>query len=152
MNIKTKEIYSEVCQILDLLGNEYVDKLPNSLLDMLKEKRDINYNPKYTDNIPLDKQNIRKETISIIALLHLNYWCENEHERIEIEQILKKNEDKYQEELRKKYNPDNIFKRHKKEKYPEVVVKNEVAIVEYKESILRKLVNKVKNILHLLVI
>ena len=32
MNIKTKEIYSEVYQVLNLLGNEYIDKLPTSLI------------------------------------------------------------------------------------------------------------------------
>ena len=39
MNIKTKEIYSEVYQVLNLLGNEYIDKLPTSLINMLKKKR-----------------------------------------------------------------------------------------------------------------
>ena len=81
MNIETKEIYSELYQILNLLGAQYIDKLPKSLVNMLEEKRDINYNPKYIDDLPLLKQNIRKETISIIVLLHLNYWCENEDEK-----------------------------------------------------------------------
>ena len=39
MNVKTKEIYSEVYQVLTLLGNEYIEKLPSSLFNMLKEKR-----------------------------------------------------------------------------------------------------------------
>lgn len=112
MNRKTKEIYSEVYQVLNFLGNEYIDKLPKSLFNMLEKKRDINYEPKYTEDIPLNKQNIKKETISIIALLHLNYWCENENEKFELKQIFKNNEDMYENELRKKYNPDNIFKKH----------------------------------------
>ena len=58
MNIKTKEIYSEVYQVLNLLGNEYIDKLPNRLFNLLKEKRNVNYNPQYTEDIPLNKQNI----------------------------------------------------------------------------------------------
>lgn len=41
MNIKTKEIYSEVYQVLNLLGNEYIDKLPTSLINMLKEKEKL---------------------------------------------------------------------------------------------------------------
>ena len=61
MNIETKETYSEVYQILNLLGNEYINKLPKSLFNMLEEKRDINYNPKYTDDIPLNKQNIKRK-------------------------------------------------------------------------------------------
>lgn len=142
MNRKTKEIYSEVYQVLNLLGNEYIDKLPKSLFNMLEKKRDINYEPKYTEDIPLNKQNIKNETISIIALLHLNYWCENENEKYELKQIFKNNEDMYENELRKKYNPDNIFKKHAQEK----IIKNEVALVEYKESIFKRLINKIKSL------
>ena len=90
MNIKTKEIYSEVYQILNLLGNEYKNKLPVSLINMLTEKREINYNPNYTEDRPLSEQNIKKETIAIIVLLYLNYWCENENEVLEAKHILKK--------------------------------------------------------------
>lgn len=145
MNIKTKEIYSEVYQVLNLLGNEYIDKLPKSLFNMLEEKRDINYEPKYTEDIPLNKQNIKNETLSIIALLHLNYWCENVNEKNELNQMLKNNEDRYQDELRKKYDPDNIFKKRVQEN----IIKKEVALVEYKEPIFRKLINKIKNIFHM---
>ena len=38
MNRKTKEIYSEVYQVLNFLGNEYIDKLPKSLVNMLEKK------------------------------------------------------------------------------------------------------------------
>lgn len=150
MNIKTKETYSELYQILNLLGNEYIGKLPNSLFNMLKEKRDINYNPQYTVDKPLNKQNVKKETISIIALLHLNYWCENENEKFEIKQILKNNEDRYQEELRKRYNPDDIFKKQNKDKnITDNVISNETAMIEYKESIFKKFINKIKSIFHI---
>lgn len=142
MNIKTKEIYSEVYQVLNLLGNEYIDKLPKSLFNMLEEKRNINYEPKYTEDLPLNKQNIKKETLSIIALLHLNYWCENANEKNELNQMFKNNEDRYQDELRKKYDPDNIFKKHVQEN----IIKNEVGLVEYKESIFKRLINKIKSL------
>lgn len=146
MNIETKEIYSELYQVLKLLGNEYIDKLPKSLFNMIEEKRNMHYNPKYTENIPLNKQNIKKETISILALLHLNYWCENEKEKYELNQILKNNEIRHQDELRKKYNGDNIFKKHGQEN----MIKNEVNLVEYKkESIFKRFIKKVKNILHI---
>lgn len=142
MNIETKEIYSEVYQVLNLLGNEYINKLPKSLFNMLEEKRNINYEPKYTEDLPLNKQNIKKETISIIALLHLNYWCENASEKSELNQMFKNNEDRYQDELRKKYDPDNIFKKHVQEN----IIKNEVSLVEYKESIFKRLINKIKSL------
>ena len=145
MNIKTKEIYSEVYQVLNLLGNEYIDKLPKSLLNMLKEKRDINYNPQYIEDIPLNKQNIKKETLAILALLHLNYWCENEKEELELKQVLKNNEDKYQQEIRNKYNPENMFIKNKREK----IVENQVSMIEYKEPLFKKIISKIKSIFHI---
>lgn len=145
MNIKTKEIYSEVYQVLNLLGNEYIDKLPKSLLNMLKEKRDINYNPQYIEDIPLNKQNIKKETLAILALLHLNYWCENEKEKLELKQVLKNNEDSYQQEIRNKYNPENMFIKNKREK----IVENQVSLIEYKEPLFKKIISKIKSIFHI---
>ena len=145
MNIKTKEIYSEVYQVLNLLGNEYINKLPNSLLNMLKEKRNINYNPQYIEDIPLNKQNIRKETLAIIALLHLNYWCDNEKEKLELKQILKNNEDRYQQEFRNKYNPEDIFKKNKQEN----IVENQVSMIEYKEPLFKRFISKIKSIFHM---
>lgn len=145
MNIKTKEIYSEVYQVLNLLGNEYIDKLPNSLFNMLKEKRNTNYNPQYIEDIPLNKQNIRKETLAIIALLHLNYWCDNEKEKLELKQILKNHEDKYQQELRNKYNSEDIFKK----RIQENIVKNQVSMIEYKEPLFKRFISKIKSIFHM---
>ena len=150
MNIKTKEIYSEVYQILNLLGNDYIDKLPTSLINMLREKREINYNPEYTDDIPLNEQNIKKETMSIITLLYLNYWCEDENEKLEVKQILKSNEDNYQLERRERYNPDNIFKNYKQEsKKVEANIDDETSMMPYKKSIFRKIINKLKSALHI---
>lgn len=150
MNIKTKEIYSEVYQVLNLLGNDYIDKLPTSLINMLKEKREINYNPEYTDAIPLNEQNIKKETMAIIALLYLNYWCEDENEKLEIKQILKSNEDRYQLELRKRYNLDNIFKNYEQEsKKVEADIDDKTSMIPYKKSILKKIINKLKSAFHI---
>ena len=133
MNIKTKEIYSEVYQVLNLLGNEYIDKLPTSLINMLKEKREINYNPQYTDDIPLNEQNIKKETISIIVLLYLNYWCKNDNEISEVKNVLKENENKYQVEPREKHNPDNIFSnQHRNSSIDNAQNNQELSLIERK--------------------
>ena len=72
----------------------------------------------------------------------MNYWCENVNEKNELKQMFKNNEDRYQDELRKKYDPDNIFKKHIQEN----IIKNEVSLVEYKESIFKRLINKIKSL------
>lgn len=99
MENTVKDIYSEVYAILNMLGKEYINKLPNDIYNIIKEEKSTEYNPVYETTVALDKQDVKKETISIIAFLHLNYWC-NEEEKIKLRELFDENEDKYQEELK----------------------------------------------------
>lgn len=148
MNVQTQEIYSEVYSILNLLGESYIKKLPISLFNMIKEEKRQDYNPKYDSKINLEQQNIKRETLSMIALFHLNYWCNSDEEKNELKTLFKTNEEKHQAEIREKYNPDNLFKKRSLQQ-EENVVTNEVAMVEYKESIFKRFINKIKNIFHI---
>ena len=143
MDIQTQEIYSEVYSLLKLLGENYIKKLPVDLFEMIGEERNKNYNPRYNWQISLEKQKIKKETLSMIALLHINYWCNSDKEKSELQEIFKTNEEKYQEEIREKYNPDNIFKSLdlKQEKKT-----TEMIIIKEKKSFIERLLNKIKNI------
>lgn len=151
MNAQTQEIYSEVYSILNLLGESYIKKLPVSLFNMIKDERKQDYNPKYDSIVNLEQQNIKRDSLSMIALLHLNYWCNSDEEKNELKKLFKTNEEKHQAEIREKYNPDNLFKKHDKEiKVEENTTKNAVAMLEYKESIFKKFINKIKSIFHIL--
>lgn len=151
MNVQTQEIYSEVYSILNLLGESYIDKLPVSLFNMIKEERKQDYNPKYDSTINLEQQNIKRDSLSMIALFHLNYWCNSDEEKNEIKKLFKTNEEKHQAEIREKYNPDNLFKKRTEEiKTEENTIENAVAMVEYKESIFKRFINKIKSIFHIL--
>ena len=97
MENTVKDIYSEVYAILNMLGKEYINKLPKDIYNIIKEEKSTEYNPVYETTVTLDKQDVKKETISIIAFLHLNYWC-NEEEKIKLRELFDENEDKYQEE------------------------------------------------------
>lgn len=145
MNENTMKVYSEVYQVLNVLGNEYISRLPKSLYNMLEEKRDITYNPQYNMEITLNRQNINKESLNILALMHYNYWCNNQDEKNELQNILKNNEELHEENLRKKYNPEDLFK-NKKNNYTNVDAVNNTAIIEYKENVFRRIINKIKNI------
>lgn len=150
MDIKTKETYSEVYSILNMLGENYITKLPSKLYQMIKEEKSNEYNPQYDSTIALEQQNIKKESISMIALFHLNYWCSSPEEKQELKELFKDNEVKYQAELREKYNPDNIFKNRNHSTLNEEKEANEsVAMVEYKESIFKKIINKILGFLKL---
>lgn len=145
MDTKTKEIYSEVYEILILLGDRFINELPNELFELIKKEKLDSYNPIYDLNTSLEEQNIKKESIAMIALFYLNYWCESEEEKNELKKKFQENEDKYQKELREKYNPDNLFKNKRIEK-EEI---EEVSIIKYKKSFFRIIIDKIKNILRI---
>ncbi len=114
MNIKTKETYSEVYSILNMLGDNYKNKIPTNLLNMINEERLESYNPQYVIMKRINEQNISRDSLSIIALLYLNYWCNTPEERQNLKQLLRSNEEIYKKETKEKYNTDNLFKvRHK---------------------------------------
>lgn len=148
MNVQTQEIYSEVYSILNLLGESYIKKLPVSLFNMIKEEKRQDYNPKYDSKINLEQQNIKRETLSMIALFHLNYWCNSDEEKNELKTLFKTNEEKHQVEIREKYNPDNLFKKRNSQQ-EENIITNEASMVEYKEPFFKGIFNKIKRMFHI---
>lgn len=151
MDIETKEIYSEVYSVLNMLGDSYITKLPSSLYKMIKEEKLNEYNPYYDSSIELEQQNIRKESISMIALFHLNYWCSSSEEKQKLKELFKDNEVKYQKELREKYNPDNIFKKQTREKNTNIEKPENTPteLIEYKESFFTIFKRFIFRILHI---
>lgn len=116
------EASAEINEILKYLPKEEVEKIPSKLREFFKEVSSKDYVTNINPNMPLDKQQIKEKTKDIIALIYRNYWCSGE-ERKEIDQKLIENDRKFEEELREKYNPDNIFKNNvttTKKEEPEV--------------------------------
>lgn len=150
MDIKTRETYSEVYSILNMLGETYIIKIPSKLYQMIKEEKLNEYNPKYDSTLALEQPNIKNETLSMIALFHLNYWCDSQEEKQELKDLFNENEIKYQEELKEKYSPDNLFKKYKEEVAKDTqTTTNEVAIVKYKENVFKKIINKILSLFKL---
>lgn len=143
MDQKTKEIYSEVYEILNQMGDRFISKLPNKLFELIKNEKLDSYNPKYNLDVPLEEQNIKEDTIDMIALLYLNYWCEDEEEKRELSKVFQENEEKHQKELNEKYNTDNLFKNRKTEENG----KKEVSLMKYKKSLFWMIIDKIKQIL-----
>lgn len=116
------EASAEINEILKYMPKEEVEKIPSKLREFFKEVASKDYVTNINPDLPLDEQQIKEKTKDIIALIYRNYWC-SEEERKELDQKLIENDRKFEEELREKYNPGNIFKNNvtttKKEK-PEV--------------------------------
>ena len=146
MNEETKEIYSEVYSVLNMLGEKYISKIPKSLFNFIKQEKNNDYNPVYSKNVLLSKQKIKRKSLSLIAIMHLNYWCDTEEEKKELKEIFKKNQEKHDAYIKEKYSVDKLFEKPKTETKKEIPSTNEVAMVEYKENVFKKILNKIKNI------
>ena len=148
MKSEEKIAYKQVITILDNMEPEYKEKIPKKLVKLFEENSAENYEFHLDLTRPLQEQELNSKTLALLAMLNLNYWCETEEEKQELIKHYTENERKYQEELRKKYNTDNIFQKNNRENKQEKTTEEQVALVEHKESVIRKLINKIKSIFH----
>ena len=142
MENKSQLAYSEVDAILDMLETEAVEKIPLKVREFFKNEKDKNYIPKISEDFSeIENMELMRETICLLTILDINYWCETEKEKQFVLNKLKENDRIKEEELREKYNPDNIFKN--KNNTQEIV-----AMVEYKEpNFIKRILNKILSFL-----
>lgn len=137
--------YAEVDEILNLLEDEYVNKIPKKVRNFFKEEKINDYKPEIDVEIPLTEQNLKRETMVILAILNLNYWCESESEKQQFLNELAENE-KEKKELEEKYNPDNLFK-NKKHDSIEATYKGtteNLSLAQYKKpSLYKRILEKI---------
>lgn len=139
MNIQTKEMYSEVYGILETLGEKYINRLPKDLYELIKVSKSNAYSPKYDlESISQDKS-IKRESLSMIALFHLNYWCDTEEEKEELKALFKKNDEKNSALKRANYNLSNVL--NKEEKIEEKTTETSLVKAE-KENLFFKIIKK----------
>lgn len=135
-----KKAFSEVDMILDLIDSEMKNKVSANFIKFIKEEKDNNYKPNINPELPLEEQNILPETIDILALLKLNYWC-NEEEKKELLKVLNKNEQQFQKEAKEKYDIDKLLKTNKTKEIINLPEKGE------SENFIKKLIKFIKNII-----
>lgn len=126
---------TEIKCLLKYFPINYIKKLPTKLLETIYKNSDEKYNIDVDLKKDLKNQNISKKTKDMLAVLTYNYWS-SENEKQEIIERLNENENNYQKEMRKKYNPDTLFK-NKVSKAE--LAENSGTIVEYKESVFAKI-------------
>lgn len=135
--------YAEVYEILNLLEDEYVEKIPEKVRNFFKEERFEEYKPEIKVDVPLTKQNLKRETMVLLAILNLNYWCETEEEKQEFLNELAQNE-KEKKELEEKYNPDNLFKNKTKNSNTNNLYEENLQMIEYKKpNLIKRLLEKI---------
>ena len=142
LSINARQAYSEIDEFLGLLSIDQRNMIPQKLRELFSQEKDKEYIKGIDPNIPIKDQNLKEETLGLIALLNLQYWCQNEIEKERLKKIYAKNEEEYQKMLQEKFNLDNLFK--KKETIVEEKEQVEcLQMVEYKEPLFKKIINRI---------
>ena len=146
ISVTYKNAMAEVLEYLKGIKKEDINKIPKNFLNYLEENASKDYECNFDYTKSLKDLALLDESKAIISVICLNYWCDTNAQKENFKSNLIKNETKYQEKLKEKYNPDNLFKK----KGPKNIVKEELpketSIVEYKENWFKKFINKIKKI------
>ena len=139
--------YTEVLEMIKHLPENEYNKIPKEKIEFWERNKDNKYKFVINPQIELEKQNISIEANSIIVTIFRDYFATNlQKEKLKI--ILEQNENKYQEQLREKYNPDNLFENRKKECMNPYVEKNtSLFVVKREENFFKYLLNYVKKLI-----
>lgn len=145
MKEEYREAFSEVEQILNLMPTNLSNKIPARFKNIISSEKSKTYTPRISE--PFEECELKEETTIVLAVIYRDFLCSKE----EREELLERDRNKlleFEEELRKKYNPDNLFKnKNNSSENIQDNISTETAMVEYKEkNFLQKLFDKIKNL------
>lgn len=130
--------YTEVYTILQDLNTEEYNKIPPEIIKAIEENMNEEYEYELDEDLELKNQPMLPETKAILFNLFRDYLATPEQK----EKIIKmQNEERQKSELKKQqqYNA-NVFQNKTKEN-----INQSKELIEYKESIFIKLINKIKS-------
>lgn len=139
----TSQVCNEVYDIIYNMETELFNKIPKGFINIIEQNRDTNFNCNIDYSKSINEQELQRETRIILSLIYRDYLCsENERKKI----VEQDNEElrQMEQELREKYNPDNLFKN----KQNVNIEQPEIQLIKYeKVNFFTKIINKIKNIL-----
>ena len=103
------QAYAEVDYIINHMNQKYREKVPPKMLAFFSELKDPNHVININPYVPLQNQGLKRYTLEIIALLHLKYWCEDEERKKELYNIMLRNQEKLEEQMRDRYSVEKLI-------------------------------------------
>lgn len=146
MTNELAKAYTEVLEILKYLPADEYTKIPSEEIEFYENHKDCNYIYNYNPKNTIKSQNISREANAILVTIFRDFFATYEQKE-KLNNILNANEQKYQGELRKKHNPDNIFKNKVFSQTYQVDNELNNAMVEHKNTFGNKILIKIKKLL-----
>lgn len=134
--------YTEVYTILQELNEEEYSKIPPEVLETIEANINKEYEFMLDDELELKEQQILPETKAILFNLFRDYLATTEQK----EKIIKmQNEERQKRELKKQHNYNVDVFQNKTKISTKPIENQDNELIEYRESIFTKIVNKIKN-------
>lgn len=135
--------YKEIYEILKIFPHELVSKIPQEKITFFQNNMDANYEYNISKET-FDGRTMLRETQAILTILFRDYWA-TPAQKEKILNYEKTYRSSLQENSKVKYSSDNLFKKQETltEQSNEKAV--ETALVEHKESFVKKIINKFLN-------
>lgn len=141
-----KKAFVEVEAVLKCLNYDDYNKIPKNLINEIEKNEDEEYNYEYNENLEYYKWDFMPETKALLYNIFKNYLATEkqieflrEKERLEI--------NKLEEEKKKKYDVENLFKNNMVENNQQEKSNKECnKIVKYKESFIKRIFRQIKSI------
>ena len=145
MKEEYREAFSEVEQIINLMPFNLVNRIPSGFKKIIQSEKSKTYIPNITE--PIEQSALKTETTIILAVIYRDFLCSKE----EREKLIERDTNKlveFENELRERYNSDNIFKNKKVQHETNCnKTSQETAIIEYKnKNFLQKIFDKIKHL------
>lgn len=137
-----KNAYTEVYTILQNLNEEEYNKIPPEIIEAIRINKNEDYEYELDDDLELKDHQMLPETKAILFNLFRDYLATPEQK----EKIIRmQNEERQKNELKKKQQYDNDVFANKAKENIKTKEKEPVEIIEYKENIFKRILNKIKN-------
>jgi len=139
----------EVDVILNHLSDSDYNKIPQEVIRAIKDNMDKEYTWELDKSKPLEEQELSRDTIAFLSYINMEYLL-NDKQKEYMQKLHEKNEQEnqkqeYSNDIKSDYN--DLFKRNNKvnEELKNTDKIEETALVEYKESFFKKMINKIKS-------
>ena len=139
--------YKEVLVVLNNLIKEDYNKIPKEYIEFLTENCNNDYDFFYDTSKTFEHQDLLDETKYILFGLFEKFGS-SEMQKQKIRAFRNNYYQKMEEERKAKYNTDIFKDRNNYKQEKDNVITNEVSMEEYKDSFIRRIINKIKRIFH----
>lgn len=142
MSKVNSEAYADISVIIEMMPESLRNKLSPEFIYFININKDKDCVSSINPKIPLNKQNVRKETKELMAIIYREYLCTSAKKA----ELLDEDEEILRSEDERKigFDPRNIFLKREEDTYPEEEVS--ALVIKDEEGYITKLIRKIKGL------